>query len=502
MKQSNRTTRTTTTTKQSNMLFLCASLMMTRVGGRPSQFLIYENADNARDRWDVQVSLGDQANASACREACLAKLGPDATTGCTSFTFYHQTHYDHAGECYGDNTGSWHPFYSWLDSPQLWGNVTSGQNDPASFTTPCSDRNDCSYNGVCDGGVCKCYPQWMGRYCGQLHLVETPRTAGLQMSDAAGLVSTWGGSVVRGDAEGTYEMYAAEMTHNTGIVVWLSNSRIRHARSTTGPAGPYVAQDVAFDVWGHEPTAVRAPSGEMVLFWTADFDSTNVPCSRRQCANGSASGDTVLGESPYCLPDTQCTYSTPLRSYMSWAADPTGPWSKPVLVPSPPHFDGDTNLAPIIREDGSLVGLGRPPWVWRATDWRDPSSYNVSQCAGGTIDGEDPFLFVDSRDPSILHGLSHAGGWESSGGHVWSTDGGDTWQRHTDVAAYGSLIRYTDGSHASLSRRERPHLVLGADGVPVALTNGATLQWPCTHPENCPRDHCFTSLQLLNARPS
>ena len=32
---------------------------------------------------------------------------------------------------------------------------------------------------------------------------------------------------------------------------------------------------------------------------------------------------------------------------------------------------------------------------------------------------------------------------------------------------------FTDGSSETLSRRERPQLVLGQDGKPVALSNGA-----------------------------
>ena len=111
--------------------------------------------------------------------------------------------------------------------------------------------------------------------------------------------------------------------------------------------------------------------------------------------------------------------------------------------------------------------------------------------------GEDPFLFVDHVDPTVLHGLSHAGGWDSSGGHVWSSDGGHTWEQHPDVAAYGSRIAYTDGTVASLSRRERPHLVFDESGAPLALTNGVTPSWPCTHPEVCPNDYCFTALQKL-----
>ncbi|GMI33836.1 hypothetical protein TeGR_g1275 [Tetraparma gracilis] len=93
--------------------------------------------------------------------------------------------------------------------------------------------------------------------------------------------------------------------------------------------------------------------------------------------------------------------------------------------------------------------------------------------------GEDPFLYVDP------------------GGHSWSTDGGQTWSTHEDIAAYGSLITYDDGTAGVLTRRERPHLVLDEAGIPLALTNGATLS-PCTHPEACEEDYCFTALQKLN----
>ena len=50
--------------------------------------------------------------------------------------------------------------------------------------------------------------------------------------------------------------------------------------------------------------------------------------------------------------------------------------------------------------------------------------YTVTELAD-TIDGEDPFVYVDPRDaPGVLHALSHAGGWDPSGGHAWSTDAG------------------------------------------------------------------------------
>ena len=417
-------------------------------------------------------------------------------SGCTSYTYYHSDYRKSAlaGKCYGDNSGTWSPVYSDLGQPGLYGNVTSGQNDPLSYKTTCSGIDDCSANGVCSTTTktCECYPQWMGKYCGQLNFAPTDKAAGLQSTDEGGRVSSWGGSVMRGD-DGKYHMFAAEMTHNTGIVVWMSNSQIRHAVSDD-PTGTFVASDISSPVWGHEPTAARAPTGEYVVFFTASFDS--VPCTGYECPNGNDGNSILYDDEDKCLPDTQCYVFQDLMTYMIYSKDPAGPWSEPELVPTGDFGSSDTNLAPIILSDGSLIGLGRPPYMWRATAWNDTSTYTVEELAD-TVLGEDPFLYIDPYDESILHGLSHAGGWDSRGGHVWSTDGGKTWKVHEDIASYGSLITYTDGTTGVLTRRERPHLIFDEEGMPLALTNGATLD-PCTHPEYCPLDYCFTSLQKLN----
>ena len=307
--------------------------------GQSAAFDVYDNADNARDRQSAPgvTGLGLAANASGCQLACLAQLGADPTTGCTAFTFYHANYAEPelAGRCFGDSTGHWAPFYSTYIDPMgpapgcLWGNVTSGQNNPPAYRTRCTAAADCSYNGICGSdGLCECHPAWMGKHCGQLFLLPSDKSAGLHSSDAAGRVrcvlapparggsacararscscscgaarggaqhvaprraaprracrprehspgahcftpciraggvcSSWGGSVLRGD-DGTYHMWASEMVHNTGILVWMSNSRVRHAVSRTGPFGPYEPQDIAFGLWGHEPTVARAPTGE------------------------------------------------------------------------------------------------------------------------------------------------------------------------------------------------------------------------------------------------
>ena len=44
-------------------------------------------------------------------------------------------------------------------------------------------------------------------------------------------------------------LVAKTLTHGTGILVWMSNSRVRHAVSRAGPLGPYEPADIAFGLW-------------------------------------------------------------------------------------------------------------------------------------------------------------------------------------------------------------------------------------------------------------
>ena len=95
----------------------------------------------------------------------------------------------------------------------------------------------------------------------------------------------------------------------------------------------------------------------------------------------------------------------------------------------------------------------------------------------------------------------------SPGYHAASSDGGATWRvvngaDGAPIQAYGSqLVAPRDAAGgASLSRRERPHLAVDTNGIVRAITNGATPVWPCSEPNVCPDDYCFTSLELVGAR--
>ena len=59
-----------------------------------------------------------------------------------------------------------------------------------------------------------------------------------------------------------------------------------------------------------------------------------------------------------CGTDENRNVSTNLPTYMVYSANPGGPWSEPVMVPSTDVF-ADSNFAPVILKNGSVVGLMR-----------------------------------------------------------------------------------------------------------------------------------------------
>ena len=130
----------------------------------------------------------------------------------------------------------------------------------------------CNLNGVLLNGACECDVAWTGANCTELSVLPTNATSGLVDADARGVhLSTWGGSVLVDDY-GTWHMWAARMVGHCGIGSWLSNSEIVHATANS-PTGSYVVDSVVWPIWAHEPTVVRAPSGEFVMYWTGNNGS-------------------------------------------------------------------------------------------------------------------------------------------------------------------------------------------------------------------------------------
>ena len=479
------------------------------------------NVINATDDLNVVKLLGHRGSAQECELACIAYN--NTIPGARAWDSGPTGPYPgmHPGQIPSPLSG-WARCnsYTWLAEDRrcfarvddLWAPVDTGRPNtrghPVAASSghlewppaTCATDADCSFNGRCgtSDNLCHCSAAWKGDKCQLLNLTPAKPSAGVQWrgDDAGGSssssssssnnnISTWGGSVLL--VNGTYHMWLSEMVHHCGIDSCSRNSRVVHAVSASGEAdGPYERREVVQGVASHEPTVVRAPGGELVMYYL-QFHWGEPEASRCRCVNGSTLPDS-------CPPvpvggsynnnnnnnNNNSTYGTynssgkafssggsDLRSkhqhqhqqrpgggtYMSWARDPAGPWSDPQLIFQPgqwgePHPDG-TNLAVTILPNRSLVGMikssggpqGSTIRLVTADDWRRPATY-AARFDGGNLAHdllfplshrrnvtqfglEDQFLYRDAA--GVFHALFHQqieyDDQRICGGHAWSEDG-------------------------------------------------------------------------------
>ena len=192
---------------------------------------------------------------------------------------------------------------------------------------------------------------------------------------------------------------------------------------------------------------------------------------------------------------------------MTWAANPDGPWSEPVLVVNSTYWNSDywnktgrvavcdTNLNGIIRADGSFLGLWRRcetdrlltiPHRLYASDWRNASTYTPDPeplFALGGSGAEDPsniWATTAADGTTAFHALFHdeqatrcmlPTGCSANGRHAFSLDGRswryageDAWTRNVTFAGGGGSIE--------ADTRARPHVVVNRQGHVTHLATG------------------------------
>ena len=88
---------------------------------------------------------------------------------------------------------------------------------------------------------------------------------------------------VLSDDDGMWHMWSAEMGGHCGIGAWLANSVVVHSTSKD-PHGLYQRDGVVFPTFSHEPTVVRAPSGEFVMFFSSTIWNGHPGVARHHCA--------------------------------------------------------------------------------------------------------------------------------------------------------------------------------------------------------------------------
>lgn len=136
-----------------------------------------------------------------------------------------------------------------------------------------------------------------------------------------GNTTSWGGSVLRAPgaaAAGEYHMYLAEMAGGCGMETWTTNSIIRHAVSSSGPAGPYQPREVIMQPFAHNPTAIRAPDGTYLIYHIGCGTPVGSRCA--DCTGGFTSPTChAPGEEVACNGNT---------TNILYSKSPDGPWQQ------------------------------------------------------------------------------------------------------------------------------------------------------------------------------
>lgn len=131
----------------------------------------------------------------------------------------------------------------------------------------------CSLNGGWNGNQCYCDPGWTGSICSNLDLglstVVWPESGGGAADDPrfhTRLSAAWGGSILGPDSASQYHLYEDVICQSEGCM-HTYHAQIVHAVSTSGVKGPYHYQSVVIPPTMENVQAIRAPSGEYLLYY-------------------------------------------------------------------------------------------------------------------------------------------------------------------------------------------------------------------------------------------
>ena len=334
----------------------------------------------------------------------------------------------------------------------------------------CGSDLDCSLAGSCVNGTCKCQSWSKGPDCAALNLAPVRSATDVRsIVEPAENWTRWGGSVVYdGDGDGMYHLFAAEMAKGCALSVWSYKSQVVHAVSNSS-TGPFRRLGVAIPFEAHNPVLSRSPTDGTWLLWTCGCPFT--PVHVEGCAR----------EVPACPGGAEAIWTTTVYS----SASLYGPWE--------PHVDilgnitrgrlGSQNVSPVFAADGSVSIMFKGPdnnteaSIATAPHWRGPytlAHVNVfAKYYAENITNEDCYMWV--APDGTLHALSHRMSPSDRGSFV---SGGHAFARTIDEWHYALTPAYTDelaltgGGSYKLRRRERPQLMMGADGQPRYLYNG------------------------------
>lgn len=348
----------------------------------------------------------------------------------------------------------------------------------------------CSLNGIYspDSGGCLCQAPWSGTNCSTLNFLPAkhfPQGYGTEPNS-----TTWGGNILYSGLDGLYHLFVAEMINNCGLVTWETNSRCTHAVSKN-PDGPFKFEDVAVDVWCHNPQVVSYKTGFALFHIGSGYPNGDaLNCSNSMLIENDGADDIVQ--------------STTSGSSLHLSNSLYGPWT-PVTKNAPPSCN---NPSPVMHPNSTWFLLCDSTLLYRL-DNGDSSGApvgnwtKVSQLIpdGNAVRGnyEDAFLFFDNNEVPGWHVLFHV--WTTLtnitdcvdttvSGLAFSQNGLE-WH-FSEEQPYGSSVVFADGTSIIAPTLERPKLFFDASNRPTYLVNGA-----CGGASSCLPHWCSRCKQLF-----
>ena len=345
---------------------------------------------------------------------------------------------------------------------------------------------DCWLNGDCIAGTCVCDLAWTGPACSVL--AELPGNQVWPPPDplpanVSTLPSSWGASIVLGD-DGLFHAFIESVCRS---FTWMhiAGSVVVHATAAQ-VTGPYAFHDVALPQQSMTPHIVRDTDGAWLLLHQRNATVKGDP----QCTGhylGHASAQPAAAPPPNATQvDGPPSIARSFSLYGPWVPfdfNISAPPGRMIDNPNPSLL-----VLPASAGGGYLLAFTHrsiPPAPYNeavslafAEDWRAGSFTPLGSDATslGAFDCEDPHLYRTARGCHIIchrRGDPNPWGYASVGGYGASRDCKTAWAwAPTPIFSTDVQWAPTAGAPISFSRRERPEVLMGADGKPAYLLSG------------------------------
>lgn len=342
----------------------------------------------------------------------------------------------------------------------------------------CTSDEECNLNGICAAGACACDAGWAGATCGLLDVL--PLEVGASGMNELPRSSSWGGSVVFAAEDGLFHMFFSEILGHCPMANWQTNSACFHSTSASA-IGPFANKTQVIGAWCHNAIIRQAwdEHGAIYLLWHIGDGSE--PGKVVNCTEAPAAPS---AERPAPTGDPARRALGGYSNWISYSRSIWGPWTPfgENVLPggAPGSWDASVvNMAPFPLANGTVLLGYRGADAQHveklgaaiAANWSGPYKSVTPAAPIVNASGEDPALWLDKR--GNFHMLFHA--FATMGGHVFARALAGPWTL-SDAAPYNATISWSNGTTIAYAERERPELLLDADGTPLVLYSAVLLR--------------------------